>query len=78
MVLMPLGDVVSVFSNGSAQKQISFLVFEALTLLSAGALYSIWLATEKSLEKESAFSLFKKIHIFMQALLWAFLFRCFL
>ena len=64
MILMPLGDVASVFSNGSTQKQISFLVFEALTLLSAGALYSIWLATEKCLERESTFSYSKHPYIY--------------
>ena len=53
MLLMPLGDASWVFSIGSAQKQMAFVTFEALTLLSAGALYSIWVAIRKYLDNDS-------------------------
>ena len=56
MILMPLGDAISVFSNGSLQKQVTFLSFEALTLLSAGSLYSIWLATNSYLDNNVIFT----------------------
>ena len=56
LLLMPLGDASWVFSSGSAQKQISFILFEVLTLLSAGALYAIWVAVENYLESNITIS----------------------
>lgn len=56
MVLMPLGDAPSVFSNGTTQKQIAFVLFEVFTLLSAAALYSIWVAVENYLEDNTTTS----------------------
>ena len=56
LLLMPLGDASWVYSSGSAQKQITFILFEVLTLLSAGALYAIWVAVENYLESNITIS----------------------
>ena len=49
MLLTPLGDLSWIIDRGSIQQLAQVLTLEILTLLSAGAIISMWLAIEKYL-----------------------------
>lgn len=65
MLLTPLGDLPFIIDRGFTQKLAQFLTLEILTLLSAGALISMWLAIEKYLKNEVALKFSENPYIYV-------------